>query len=126
MPDLGIIDANDARFVSTVSAIEHELLRENHVMRYRSADDFGLPVTAFLQCRYWLVDALSSLGRDAEARALFIDALQHRNRFGLLSEDIDPKRGTLSGNFPPTYSMPGLILSGMRPSRNWEDRYWHD
>jgi GH15 family glucan-1,4-alpha-glucosidase len=126
MLDLSIIDANDARFVSTVSVIERKSSREKHVMRYTSADDFGLPATAFLVCRFWLVDDLSSLGRDAEARDLFIDALQHRNRFGVLSEDIDPKRGTLWGTFPPTYSLAGLILSAMRLSRNWEDRYWHD
>jgi len=30
----------------------------------------------------------------------------------------------LWGNFPQTYSMAGLILSAMRLSRSWEDRYW--
>ena len=53
-----------------------------------------------------------------------MDALAHRNRFGLLLEDIDPKTGALFGNFPQTYSMAGLILTGMKLSRNWEDRYW--
>jgi GH15 family glucan-1,4-alpha-glucosidase len=48
-----------------------------------------------------------------------VDALAYRNRYGLLSEDIDPETGTLWGNFPQTYSMAGL-----RPSRSWEDRYW--
>ena len=41
-----------------------------------------------------------------------------------LSEDIDPQTGTLWGNFPQTYSMAGLILTAMRLSRSWEDRYW--
>jgi hypothetical protein len=52
-----LIDPEDARFASTVSAMERELVREKHVMRYASADDFGLPVTAFLICRFWLIDA---------------------------------------------------------------------
>ena len=30
----------------------------------------------------------------------------------------------LWGNFPQTYSMAGLILTAMRLSRSWEDRYW--
>ncbi len=124
LPDLGVIEVNDDRFVSTVAAIERELLREKHVMRYVSADDFGLPMTAFLICRFWLVDAWWSLGRREEAHDLFIDVLKHRNRFGLLSEDIDPQQGALWGNFPQTYSMAGLILTGMRLSRSWEDRYW--
>jgi GH15 family glucan-1,4-alpha-glucosidase len=124
LPDLGVVEADDPRFVSTVKAMERELLREKHVMRYAAADDFGLPVTAFLICRFWLVDAWWSLGRREEARELFVDALAYRNRYGLLSEDIDPQTGTLWGNFPQTYSMAGLILSAMRLSRSWEDRYW--
>ena len=94
-----MIEANDPRFVSTVNAMERELLREKHVMRYAAADDFGLPATAFLICRFWLVDAWWSLGRREEARELFVDALAYRNRYGLLSEDIDPQTGTLWGNF---------------------------
>ena len=121
---LRVIEADDPRFISTVKAMERELLREKHVMRYAAADDFGLPATAFLICRFWLVDAWWSLGRRAEARDLFVDALAHRNRYGLLSEDIDPQTGALWGNFPQTYSMAGLILSAMRLSRSWEDRYW--
>jgi GH15 family glucan-1,4-alpha-glucosidase len=64
------------------------------------------------------------MGRREKARELFVDALRLRNRYGLLSEDIDPATGQLWGNFPQTYSMAGLILSAMRLSRNWEDRYW--
>jgi GH15 family glucan-1,4-alpha-glucosidase len=104
--------------------MERELVREKHVMRYASADDFGLPVTAFLICRFWLIDAFWLLGRRGEARDLFLDALNHRNRYGLLSEDVDPHSGALWGNFPQTYSMAGLILTAMRLSRSWEDRYW--
>jgi GH15 family glucan-1,4-alpha-glucosidase len=124
LPELGLIEHDDPRFISTVKAMEHELVREKHVMRYASADDFGLPVTAFLICRFWLVDAYWSMGRREEARELFLDALKHRNRYGLLSEDVDPKTGALWGNFPQTYSMAGLILTAMRLSRSWEDRYW--
>ena len=124
LPDLGVVEADDPRFASTVAVMERELLRERHVMRYAGADDFGLPMTAFLICRFWLVDAWWSLGRREDANDLFLDALKHRNRYGLLSEDIDPQTGTLWGNFPQTYSMAGLILTAMRLSRSWEDRYW--
>jgi GH15 family glucan-1,4-alpha-glucosidase len=124
LPDLGVCEVDDPRFIKTVSAMERELLREKHMMRYAAEDDFGMPVTAFLICRFWLIDAWWSLGRREEARELFIDALAHRNRYGLLSEDIDPKSGALFGNFPQTYSMAGLILTGMKLSRSWEDRYW--
>ena len=58
LPDLGVVEVDDPRFIGTVAAMERELVREKHVMRYASADDFGLPVTAFLICRFWLIDAL--------------------------------------------------------------------
>lgn len=124
LPDLGLIEHDDPRFVGTVAAMERELLREKHVMRYANADDFGLPETAFLICRFWLIDAWWALGRREQALELFQDALNHRNRYGLLSEDVHPQTGVLWGNFPQTYSMAGLILTAMRLSRSWEDRYW--
>src|SRR6202008_5176457 len=124
LPELGVIEPDDPRFVRTVAAMERELVREKHVMRYADADDFGLPATAFLICRFWLVDAWWSLGRKEEARDLFVDALAYRNRYGLLSEDIDPQTGTLWGNFPQTEARAGLSVTAMRLSRSWEDRYW--
>jgi GH15 family glucan-1,4-alpha-glucosidase len=124
LPDLGLLETHDPRFVRTVEAIERELLRDNHVMRYASEDDFGLPETAFLVCRFWLIDVLWDLGRRKQAREMFDDVLKYRNRYGLLAEDVHPHTGELWGNFPQTYSMAGLILTAMRLSRSWEDRYW--
>ncbi len=124
LSELGVVEPNDPRYVSTVAAIEKELLRGKFVMRYTARDDFGVPETAFLVCSFWLIDAYWSLGRQEEARELFRDALKHRNSYGLLSEDVHPKTGALWGNFPQTYSMAGLIVSGMRLSRSWEDKYW--
>jgi GH15 family glucan-1,4-alpha-glucosidase len=124
LPDIGLIEPSDPRFVSTVAAVERDLRRGQHMMRYANQDDFGMPEAAFLTCRFWLIDAWWWLGRRDEARELFVDALRHRNRYGLLAEDIHPQSGELWGNFPQTYSMAGLILTAMRLSRSWEDRYW--
>ena len=112
LADLGLVTPADPRFVSTVTAMERELRRGNHVMRYAAPDDFGLPDTAFLICRFWLIDAISSIGRRDEAREMFVDALRLRNRYGLLSEDVHPVTGEMWGNFPQTYSMSGLISVG--------------
>jgi GH15 family glucan-1,4-alpha-glucosidase len=124
LPELGLVAPDDPRFVSTVAAIETDLVHGRHVMRYAAEDDFGLPETEFLVCRFWLIDALAALGRHEEARERYVDALSLRNSYGLLSEDIHPKTGALWGNFPQTYSMAGIILSAMRLSQSWEDRYW--
>ena len=124
LPEIGLLETHDPRFVRTVEAIERELLRGKHVMRYASEDDFGMPETAFLICRFWLIDVLWDLGRREQAREMFNDALRYRNRYGLLAEDIHPRSGELWGNFPQTYSMAGLVLTAMRLSRSWEDRFW--
>jgi GH15 family glucan-1,4-alpha-glucosidase len=124
LPELGAIEATDPRFVSTVNAIERELKRDLNVMRYSGADDFGLPETAFLICRFWLVDALWAIGRKEDARDMFVDALKLRNSYGLMSEDVHPATNEMWGNFPQTYSMAGIILSALRLSKSWEDRYW--
>jgi GH15 family glucan-1,4-alpha-glucosidase len=126
LPDIGLVEAADPRFVRTVDAVERELVRGKHVMRYAGEDDFGLPESAFLICRFWLIDAWWKLDRREKALDMFTDALRHRNRYGLLAEDVYLKTNQLWGNFPQTYSMAGLILTAMRLSRSWEDRYWHD
>ena len=124
LAELGLVSPDDPRFIATVEAIGLELRRGFHVMRYVAADDFGLPESAFLICRFWLVDALWEIGRRDEAHDMFVDALRMRNRYGLLSEDVHPVTGKLWGNFPQTYSMSGLILTAIKLSRSWGDRYW--
>lgn len=121
LPDLGFIDANDSRFVSTLHAIERELVRGDLVFRYVHADDFGVPANTFTMCSFWYVNALAAVGRVDEARAIFEKLLLRRNSAGLLSEDIDPVSGELWGNFPQTYSMVGIITCAIRLSRSWEE-----
>jgi GH15 family glucan-1,4-alpha-glucosidase len=121
LPDLGFIEATDSRFVSTLNAIERELVRGDLVFRYLHADDFGVPGNTFTMCSFWYVSALAAVGRIDEARKIFEKLLNRRNSAGLLSEDIDPKSGELWGNFPQTYSMVGIITCAIRLSRSWED-----
>ncbi|MDE2305530.1 MAG: glycoside hydrolase family 15 protein [Gammaproteobacteria bacterium] len=121
LPDLGFIEAMDPRFLSTLAAVEHDLVRGDLVFRYRHADDFGVPANTFTMCSFWYVNALAGAGRADEARALFERLLSRRNGAGLFSEDIDPTTGRQWGNFPQTYSMVGVILSALRLSRSWEE-----
>jgi GH15 family glucan-1,4-alpha-glucosidase len=123
LAELGFLRAGDPRFGATVGAIERELKRGDFVYRYVEPDDFGAPANAFIVCTYWYIDALVSLGRREEARALFETTLAWRNRLGLLSEHIDPRGGELWGNFPQTYSMVGLINSATRLSIPWDHAF---
>ncbi len=121
LPELGLLPATDPRFIATCEAIGRDLSRNGFIMRYTSPDDFGAPETAFLTCQFWYIDALASIGRRDEARELFSSLLTVRNSFGLLSEDIHPETGKLWGNMPQTYSMAGIINSGVYLSRRWEE-----
>jgi GH15 family glucan-1,4-alpha-glucosidase len=118
--EVGIVAADDPRFVSTVEAIGRRLGRDGLLLRYDAPDDFGAPKTAFTVCTFWHIDALAAIGRRDEAREMFERLLARRNAVGLLSEDIDPATGELWGNFPQTYSMVGIIIAAMRLSKGWE------
>ena len=121
LPDLGFIEATDPRFVSTLDAIERNLVRGDLVYRYLHADDFGVPANTFTMCSFWYVSALAAVGRLDRAREIFESLLRRRNSAGLLSEDIDPVSGEQWGNFPQTYSMVGVITCAIRLSRSWEE-----
>ena len=121
MAEVGFIDPCDPRFLSTVARIEQELRRGNHLFRYTTPDDFGVPRTAFNICTFWYIDALARIGRREEAREIFEAMLEARNPLGLLSEDIDPSSGELWGNYPQTYSLVGIINAATRLSESWED-----
>lgn len=125
LPRLGLLAADDERFLRTLKQIESRLLRNGFLLRYSEADDFGLPKTAFLVCTFWYIDALYAVGRTDEARELFVNLLERRNAAGLLSEDMDSVTGELWGNYPQTYSLVGLTLSAHRLSRSWEQGLWH-
>lgn len=121
--ELGFVAADDPRFAGTVRAIERDLRRGDTVYRYVEEDDFGAPRTAFLVCTFWYINALVTLGRRDEARALFLRVLARRNRLGLFAEDLDPASGEQWGNFVQTYSMVGLIRAAIRLSIRWDQAF---
>ncbi len=120
MAEVGLIDARDPRFVSTVEAMEKSLCDGPYMRRYEAADDFGKPETAFNICTFWRIDALARIGRRQEAREIFETMLAARNPLGLLSEDTHPVSGEMWGNFPQTYSMVGIINAAVRLSAPWD------
>jgi GH15 family glucan-1,4-alpha-glucosidase len=82
------------------------------VMRYNTAKvDDGLPPGegVFLACSFWMVSSLKAIGRMKDARALFERLLALRNDLGLLSEQYDPERKRLVGNFPQAFSHIALV-----------------
>lgn len=120
MAPLRFLPPTDSRLGHTVDAIIAGLGRAGWIDRYRSDDGLGTPKVAFVLCTFWLVEALTALGRGAIARATLESALRARSPLGLLSEDYDPGNA-LWGNYPQAYSHVGLIHAAFDASPSWKD-----
>lgn len=116
----GFLPPADQRILGTVEAAEKYLLRNGFVMRYTADDEFGTPKNAFIVCTFWLINALYLIGRTDESRAMFDVMIGKVNRFGLLSEDIEPDTGALTGNFPQGYSHLALIQTAFLLETNYQ------
>jgi GH15 family glucan-1,4-alpha-glucosidase len=115
IPLVGFLRADDRRMVGTVEAIRRELLRDGLVERYR-ADETNVGVDGlppgegvFLPCSFWLAAVLARQGRTEEAVELFERLLSLRNDLGLISEEYDPERERLVGNFPQAFTHLTLV-----------------
>jgi GH15 family glucan-1,4-alpha-glucosidase len=120
IPAIGFLSATDARVRATVEAVERHLVVDGFVRRYQtSTSDDGLPAGegAFLACSFWLADVYCLLGRTEEAVHLFERLLDLRNDVGLLSEEYDPDRRRLVGNFPQAFSHISLVNTAHNLSR---------
>jgi GH15 family glucan-1,4-alpha-glucosidase len=112
LPLVGFLQAHDPRVAGTVQAIEHDLLQDGFVRRYREHEDVdGLPPGegVFIACSFWLADNYALLGRHDDAHHLFERLLGLRNDLGLLAEEYDPHGDRLLGNFPQAFSHVMLI-----------------
>jgi GH15 family glucan-1,4-alpha-glucosidase len=125
IPAMGFLPATDERVVGTVRAIENELMEDGFVLRYTTSDTVGIDGLssregAFLPCSFWLADCYELMGRQDDAIKLFNRLLALRNDLGLLSEEYDPVRKRLVGNFPQAFSHIALIDTAINLSRDVE------
>ncbi len=123
IPLVGFLPADDPRVVATVAAIQRELLRDGFVERYRADTENvgvdGLPPGegVFLPCSFWLAAVLAQQGRRDEALRLYERLLSLRNDLGLLSEEYDPERRRLVGNFPQAFTHLTLVETAFTLSK---------
>jgi len=113
LPSIGLVDARDPRFLSTLDDYARRMTRRGLMQRYTSLDDFGETTSAFTICSFWWAEALALAGRLEEAVAVFDRVVRYANPLGLMSEDIDPDSGEQLGNFPQAYTHVGLIHAAM-------------
>lgn len=126
LPMVGFVDAKDPRMQATVRAIEEDLGEDGLVRRYRGANaDDGLSGDEgfFLMTSFWLVDVLIMQGQHERARQRFTQLLALANDVGLFSEEYDPVRRELLGNFPQAFTHMALINSAtlLEHSRHGRD-----
>jgi GH15 family glucan-1,4-alpha-glucosidase len=121
LPLRGVIPADHPKMIATTNTIAERLSAGNGLLyRYRhDASPDGLPGDegAFLLCSFWLVDNLAHQGRLEEAEDLYATLCAKASPLGLLSEQIDPSSGELTGNFPQAFSHIGVIASGVTLER---------
>jgi GH15 family glucan-1,4-alpha-glucosidase len=104
LPTVDFIAYDDERMIRTTDAIRERLDWDGLLRRY-DADD-GLPGRegAFVACSFWLAEVLARQGRIEEARAAFDRTIATANGLGLFSEEYDPERRVMLGNFPQALS----------------------
>ncbi|SCG57342.1 Glucoamylase (glucan-1,4-alpha-glucosidase), GH15 family [Micromonospora echinaurantiaca] len=115
MPSVGFVTPNDPMWRSTLNAIDHELVSDSLVRRYKpSAAPDGLPGDegTFNMCTFWYVAALACSGRLEDARLTFEKMFTFSNHLRLYAEEIS-STGEQVGNFPQAFSHLSLITSAV-------------
>jgi GH15 family glucan-1,4-alpha-glucosidase len=111
MPLQGFIGPRDPMWLSTLEAMDHELVSDSLVYRYNpsaSPDGLAGEEGTFSLCTFWYVDALARAGRLDDARLTFEKMHTYANHLGLYSEEIG-STGEQLGNFPQAFSHLSLI-----------------
>jgi GH15 family glucan-1,4-alpha-glucosidase len=112
MPLMKFISPTDPRWLSTLRAIEADLVEDSLVFRYRPHDAAPDGLTGeegtFNMCSFWYVEALARAGDIDQSRFIFEKMLGYANHVGLYSEELGP-RGEHLGNLPQAFSHIALI-----------------
>ncbi len=115
MPLVGFVAPQDPQWLSTLHAMDHELVSDSLVYRYDpSASPDGLRghEGTFSIATYWYVDALARSGRLDEARLTFEKMATYANHVGLFAEQIG-LTGEQLGNFPQAFTHLALINAAL-------------
>ncbi len=113
---MGFLPPTDPRIISTVEAIQRELMVNGFVARYSTKEgesSDGLPPGdgAFLLTTFWLADNLALIGRRDEALEIFHRLAALQNDVGLFSEEYDPVAQRMLGNIPQAFSHLAFIIT---------------
>lgn len=112
MPLVKFISPTDPRWLSTMRAIEEDLVEDSLVYRYRvgrsASDGLQGEEGTFCICSFWYVECLARSGDLDKARFIFEKTLGYANHLGLFAEELGAS-GEHLGNFPQAFTHLALI-----------------
>ena len=111
MATVGFVAPSDPRWLSTLEAMDEELVTDSLVYRYdpaASPDGLLGSEGTFSLCTFAYVDALADAGMLDKARLAFEKMLTYANHLGLYAEEIGLS-GEQLGNFPQAFTHLSLI-----------------
>ena len=117
MPMVKFISPTDPRWLSTLRAIEEDLVDDSLVYRYRIGDaaSDGLPGEegTFNMCSFWYAEVLARSGDVQQARLVFEKMLGYANHLGLYVGGAGPARRA-PGQLPAGVHAPRPDQRGVR------------
>jgi GH15 family glucan-1,4-alpha-glucosidase len=127
MPLEGFVSPQDPMWLSTLRAIDKQLVSDSLVYRYNPAaspDGLHGDEGTFSLCTFLYVDALARSGRLDDAVLTFEKMQTYGNHLGLFSEEIGPT-GEQLGNFPQAFTHLSLINAALTLNRELDRRAEH-
>jgi GH15 family glucan-1,4-alpha-glucosidase len=115
MPTVGFVAPQDPMWLSTLRAMDIELVSDSLVYRYdpeASPDGLRGSEGTFSLCTFMYVDALGKADRLDETGLTFEKMLTYANHLGLYAEEI-AVTGEQIGNFPQAFTHLALIDAAM-------------
>lgn len=112
IPLVRMLSPKEPRWISTLKAIEEDLVTDSLVYRYRldegASDGFSGDEGTFSMCSFWYIECLAKSGEMDKAILYFEKMLGYSNHLGLFSEQISLK-GEQLGNFPQAFTHLAMI-----------------
>lgn len=122
MPMVKFLSPADPKFLSTLKAIEDELVTDSLVFRYSPESD-GLDGEegTFSLCSFWYVEALTRAGRHDDAQLALEKMFTYANHVGLYAEQVSAT-GDQVGNFPQAFTHFALISAATNLDRAIDEK----
>ena len=117
MPMVKFLSPADPKFLSTLKAVEKELVIDSLVFRYSlESDGLDGEEGTFSLCSFWYVEALTRAGRLEDAQLALEKMFTYANHVGLYAEQVSAT-GDQVGNFPQAFTHFALISAAINLDR---------